>query len=1008
MSDDLRLQIDVHARASGREAVDGLGQSVDELGEHSTAAGREAAAASRGIEGIGGAAQRAAASAVPAQNAIRDSAQGISNQINLLTKAYLAFQGGTALTGAAADLGRIADQYANLQARLQLVVGEGEALQVALQGVEDVALSTHTALDSTATLFAKISDAGKALNIGLDGSLALTETIAQAMQIGAQSAQASDAAITQLIQGLQSGVIRGDEFNSIMEQAPRLSKAMADGLGVTTGELRKMAEAGQLTSATVIAALQGQARVIEEEFGKLPATIGRALSDLSTSWTVFIGGADEATGASKAAAEVIESLAKNLDLVASALINSGQAWLGWKAYNIVAEFLALRTAVAGAAVATGTATAATVANTTATAANTAAQLANNAARVGGTAAATASSGAVGKLAGALSLVKGLLSLVKGLSLAYLVTNLQDIGEWLGKTAYGFTELAKREKELERETRANAEASKAMAAADAERAQKARLAADAALGLSVRSKQLVGDFEELIKKGEKAGDAIQKLGKDLDVSSINGIAEAGAALDALARKGKLSADQVRDAWLGALPGKDLRAFEAEANAAFDGTAQGAARLAGALDAVLAEAVKRTGKDLSELASGVGVGAQTAINDFDVLLERLDEVEAKGLSVGEVLASSLDQAGKAAGTEAAMRAIVERWEELGKQGLVAGERLREGLDGARARLDELAPGINSVTEAWKALGLKSQEELRRTAETATQAYETILQSGTATPAQIGAAFRRYAETVIEANGGVANHALIIQAAMRGLTIEVDAAGKAIVAAMGSGADETERFGAAAERAAGKVSKLKDAADRPQRNFSGTISGQVQRPGGGISGNIDIRQNDDELTPEQLRNANFTASEIQDYYSKKRLSNQDQAAGLVSRAVSTQSIDHEQIGRSLGLAGAEVKAFAASFGDALKDEMAALQNKLRAVNITSTEGYLTEYSGSFERAKRRAFDEARDAAARDARALVPASTHRVELVINGKTTAIDTASPDAAASLINALKELQGRAA
>jgi hypothetical protein len=109
-----------------------------------------------------------------------------------------------------------------------------------------------------------------------------------------------------------------------------------------------------------------------------------------------------------------------------------------------------------------------------------------------------------------------------------------------------------------------------------------------------------------------------------------------------------------------------------------------------------------------------------------------------------------------------------------------------------------------------------------------------------------------------------------------------------------------------------------------------------------------------------------------------------------------------------GRSLQAFAARFGEALKEEMAALQNKLRAVNITSTEGYLTEYSGSFERAKRRAFDEARDAAARDARALVPASTHRVELVINGKTTAIDTASPDAAASLINALKELQGRAA
>ena len=52
--------------------------------------------------------------------------------------------------------------------------------------------------------------------------------------------------------------MRGEEFNSVMEQSPRLAKAMADGLGVTTGELRKMAGEGQLTSETVIKALQGQ------------------------------------------------------------------------------------------------------------------------------------------------------------------------------------------------------------------------------------------------------------------------------------------------------------------------------------------------------------------------------------------------------------------------------------------------------------------------------------------------------------------------------------------------------------------------------------------------------------------------------------------------------------------------------------------------------------------------------------------------------------------------------
>ena len=1013
MDDNLKLQIEVDAAVGGKAAVDGLGKSIDQLGADARDTGAEAAVASKGIEGIGGAAQRAAAQAVPAQNAIKASVRGIADEINLLKKAYLAIEGGGALTSAAAALARIADQYQNLQARLQLVVGEGEALRLALQGVENVALSTHTALDSTATLFARIAEVGKTLNVGLEGSLALTETVARATQLSGESAQASDAAIRQLIQGLQSGVLRGDEFNSIMEQAPRLARAMADGLGKTTGELRQMAEAGQLTSATVIGALQGQSLAIEQEFGKLPLTIGRALTDLSSKWELFIGGADQASGASSAAAAVIEALANNLDLVAAALINSGQAWLGWKAYSIVAEFLALRTAVLGTAAATGVATAATVANTAATVANTAAQVANNAARAGGVVAAagplaSALSTISGRLAGLLPLVGRLATMVKGLSLAAVIMNLQDIGQWIAKTAYGLTDVAKREKAIEIETRANEMATKAAAAAEAERTQQMRLAEEASLGLSGRSIQLVADFEKLRQNGEKAGDAVKKLGKELDVSSVQGIAEAGAALDALARKGQISASQVRDAWMQALSGQDLRIFEVQAIKAFDGTAQGAARLAAALDAVLDEAVKRTGKDLGELAGGIGAGAQKAIGDFDTLLTRMDEVQAKGLDVGEVLASSLDQASKAAGTEAAMRAIVERWEDLGRQGLVAGDRLRQGLDGAKAKLDELAPGITSVTEAWKTLGLRSQDELRRTAEVATQAYQTILNSGTATPAQIAAAFRRYAETVIEANGGVANDVLKIQAAMRGLSIDVDQAGKAIVKSMSGGAAETERFAAATERARGKVVELKDAAGPdPGGGLTGNVRGTVSR-GGGIDAEIQLRPQDKVLSVEQLKARNYTQREIEDYYSNLKLSEADKAAGLVSRPVSTQAIDHEQIGRSLGLSGPAVKAFVASFGEALQEEMAAMKDKLLSVGVISTEGYLVEYSGAFERAKRRAFDDARASADRDASALAPASTHRVEIVLNGRTTAIDTASPDAAAALIKTLKDLQGRAA
>lgn len=998
---DLKARVEIDATVSGKEKVDGIAAAVDALGKEARQAGTDAQAAGAGIDAIGPAAQRAAAQAVPAQTQIRNSVRSISEELRLLAGAYAAIQGGNALVGAAASMGKVADAAKGMQARMALVVGEGPKLQAALQGVQEIALSTGSSLDDTAKLFTKIADAGKAMKIGTEEALALTATVSKTIALSSEGAEASRAAIQQLIQGLQSGVLRGDEFNSVMDQAPRLSKAMADGLGVTTGELRKLAEAGTLSAETVIQALQGQARTIDAEFAKLPNTIGRALTDLTTQWALFVSQTDEATGASSEAAAVIETLGKNLDLIAAALINSGQAWLGWKAYGIAAEFLGLRSAVAATAAATGVATAATIANTAATAANTTAQVANNVARAGGAAGVLDLAGAAGKLGTALSLLKGF-------SLAFLLTNLKDIGEWLGKTAFGFTELAKRNQEQERDARANEAASKAMAAQTAELAAKQQRAADAAFGLSKRSKELVADFEEQIKKGDQATEAIGKLAKAFDLSSPKGLNEAGAALDDLARKGQLSADQVREAWRLALSGKDLAVFAAEANAAFDGTDQGQRRLALALEAVLGAAIQRTGKDLGELTTGISTGAQTAINDFDTLVGRLDELKARGVDVGETLASSLDQAGKVANTEAALIEVGKRWEDLGNKGLLAGERLRKGLAGVKDKLDDLAPGINSVTEAFKALGLKSQEDLKRTAETARQAFDTILQSGTATPAQITAAFRRYAETVIEANGGVATDTLHIEAAMRGLTIEVDGTGKAIIQAMGGGAKETDKLGNALERSADQMSRLKDEAGRPLPNLSGNIQGTINR--GGIQADIQLRPQDKELTVQELRAMNYTQREIEDYYGNRRLSQSDQAAGLVSRNVSTQAIDYEQIARQQGFTGQAVKAFVAAFSDLLPEELAAMQTKLRTVAVTSTEGYLTEYSGAFDRAKQRASDEARKSATREAQAQAPApaSVHRVEIVVGGKTIPVDTASPDAAQALIGALKELKTRAA
>lgn len=111
---------------------------------------------------------------------------------------------------------------------------------------------------------------------GTPGVQALA-TVNQAIQLSGASAESGKAALVQLIQGLQSGVLRGEEFNSAMEQAPRLVQALANGLGVTTSELRKLTEQGGLTPVTLMKALEAQSEKVAAEFSKLPPTVGRAV-----------------------------------------------------------------------------------------------------------------------------------------------------------------------------------------------------------------------------------------------------------------------------------------------------------------------------------------------------------------------------------------------------------------------------------------------------------------------------------------------------------------------------------------------------------------------------------------------------------------------------------------------------------------------------------------------------------------------------------------------------------
>jgi tape measure domain-containing protein len=740
-------------RAAGVD-TDRLVAAQQRLPPQLTATAAAARQAAQGYQEAGRAALAAAADQQRGAGQSETALQGLRNQLSGLQSLAAVAVGGTVFTGLVRDAAAAADAYNNLSARIRLVTGDGQAFEKAFEGVFDIARRTGTAVEETGQLFTRLAqtglDAGQSVAQAAENALRLTETINQATQLSGGSAESARAAITQLIQGLQSGVLRGEEFNSVLEQTPRLARALAEGLGRTTGELRELAQAGQLTTETVVSALESQAATLQREFDQLPPTVGRAIQALSTEWLSYIGNADQATGASNTAARALQALADNLSTVATTVQVAGQAWLAYKALGLAATLGAEALALRNTAVAQGLETAARASSTAATAANTAALGVNtvakraNAAAASGLAAAEAAAaaasaasnaglaarvGQLGRLGGALG-AAGAATLLFG---DLIVQAGVALGEGAAKLA-GYRDLTE---ELAQELAAEEEAQRRNSVARAEAAAKAREAQDAAQGLSKEARGLVEQFNASAKAGDSAAESVAKLSKQLDFSSPQGLQDGVAALRALEAQGQLTGEALQGVFSEALKGQDLALFTQRVQTLFgaivdaSGTAyetvQGNTdRLAVALQAALGEALRRTGVGFEELRGGVSVAARSAINDVDLLADNLDQLRQRGVDAGLALAASLDKALAASTTAAAVREVQARFTALGASGAISSAQLEAGLLKVRSaleRLQDATPVIDSLGEAARKAGVPLEALTGGISAAGAQAISTV---------------------------------------------------------------------------------------------------------------------------------------------------------------------------------------------------------------------------------------------------------------------------------------------
>ena len=236
------------------------------------------------------------------------------------------------------------DMYTGLQNRLKLVTHSQTELSQAMNDTFNIAQATGARWDSTAQVYQRFADNAKTLGINMKHTAQLTETVSKAIAISGGSATSAEAALTQFGQSLASGVFRGEEFNSVAVQAPGLLKALASGLDVNIGQLRKMANAGQLTGDVLVKALDNSKESVDQLFGKTDFTIGQSFTMLSNQVTKFIGESNKGTGAASTLASSIQALASNFNLVANTTIT---AFTGILTALLVKQSIALGVTVTG-------------------------------------------------------------------------------------------------------------------------------------------------------------------------------------------------------------------------------------------------------------------------------------------------------------------------------------------------------------------------------------------------------------------------------------------------------------------------------------------------------------------------------------------------------------------------------------------------------------------------------------------------------------------------------------
>lgn len=258
--------------------------------------------------------RQAAAASRETQRALAE----LTNQINTAKSSALGMAGAFAGAFATGHLISLADEWSSVNARLKQASQSSDDFTESQRALMDISQRTGTAFSDNASLFARSAASMREYGYSSQQVLDVTEAISTGLKLSGASTAEASSVITQFSQALAQGVLRGEEFNSVNENGDRVIRALAAGMGVARKDLKAMADQGLLTADKVVPALISQLGTMRGEFEAMPQTVSAAKTKIENAFMAWVGGANEATGATATLVSVMNGVADNIDTVAAA------------------------------------------------------------------------------------------------------------------------------------------------------------------------------------------------------------------------------------------------------------------------------------------------------------------------------------------------------------------------------------------------------------------------------------------------------------------------------------------------------------------------------------------------------------------------------------------------------------------------------------------------------------------------------------------------------------------